>query len=45
MFLKAVNDIQLEYSKEKAVKIDNMIFDLYNLSNEERDIIGFVEIQ
>ncbi len=45
VFLKAVNDIQLEYSKEKAVKIDNMIFDLYNLSNEERDIIGFVEIQ
>lgn len=27
------------------ITIDNMIFDLYNLNNIEREIIGFIEIQ
>ena len=44
-FKEAVNDIQQAYSKEKAMAIDTMIFDLYGLSQAERDIIGFVEIK
>ena len=38
-------DIQKEYTKSKAVAIDTMLFDLYNLSKEERELIGFVEIE
>lgn len=30
---------------ELGVKIDEMIFDLYSLTPEEREIIGFIEIQ
>lgn len=44
LFKKAVEDIQYEYTKQKALRIDTMIFDLYNLNPEEREIIGFVEI-
>ena len=40
----AVEDIQQEYTKQKAQRIDSMLFDLYNLSSEERATIGFVEI-
>jgi len=29
----------------KEIEIENMIFDLYNLTKEEREIIGFIEIQ
>ena len=43
-FEDAVEDIQKEYSKEKAQKIDSMLFDLYNLTTDERKVIGFVEI-
>lgn len=43
-FIDAVNDIQNEYSKQKAQRIDSMLFDLYNLTIEEREIIGFIEI-
>lgn len=43
-FKVVVNEIQVEYSKEKAIAIDNMLFDLYNLTKTERDTIGFVEI-
>lgn len=43
-FAKLIDDIQKEYSKEKAIQIDERLFDLYNLSTEEREIIGFVEI-
>ena len=31
-------------TKEKEIEIDNLIFDLYQLSDEERRIIGFIEI-
>ena len=34
-----------ESSKEIELKIDNMLFDLYNLTDEEREEIGFIEIQ
>lgn len=45
LFKERLLDIQSEYTKSKAIAIDTMIFDLYNLSQEERDIIGFIEIQ
>ena len=44
-FENAVTDIQSLYTKEKAIKIDGMIFDLYGLSKEERISIGFIEIK
>jgi len=44
-FKNAVNDIQTDYSKSKAMAIDAMIFNLYNLSNTERQVIGFFEIE
>ena len=40
-----LRDIQNEYTKSKAIAIDTMIFDLYDLSNEERELVGFVEIK
>ncbi|MCR4808614.1 MAG: Eco57I restriction-modification methylase domain-containing protein [Prevotella sp.] len=43
-FQDAVEDIQNEYTKQKAQRIDSMLFDLYNLTTEERKTIGFVEI-
>ena len=43
-FRIAVNDIQNEYQKAKAIEIDSMIFDLYDLSTEERKVIDFIEI-
>ena len=43
-FQDAVEDIQKEYSKQKAQRIDSMLFDLYSLTGEERKTIGFVEI-
>jgi hypothetical protein len=32
-------------TKQQEVEVDNMIFDLYQLTTEEREIIGFIEIQ
>ena len=43
-FQDAVEDIQNEYTKQKAQRIDSMLFDLYALTAEERKVIGFVEI-
>ena len=43
-FQDAVEDIQKEYNKQKAQRIDSMLFDLYSLTAEEREVIGFVEI-
>jgi len=43
-FQDVVEDIQGEYTKQKAQRIDSMLFDLYNLTTEERKAIGFVEI-
>ena len=37
-FQDAVEDIQKEYNKQKAQRIDSMLFDLYNLTEEERQI-------
>ncbi len=43
-FQNVVKDIQNGYTKQKAQRIDSMLFDLYNLTAEERKVIGFVEI-
>ena len=44
-FIPVLKDIQNEYTKQKAQRIDSMLFDLYGLTAEEREVIGFVEIQ
>jgi hypothetical protein len=44
-FKKLVIDIQENYSKQKALHIDEMLFDLYKLTAEEKKIIGYIEIQ
>ena len=43
-FERLVIDIQNEYTKKKAIAIDTMIFDLYELTEQERSTIGFIEI-
>ena len=40
---KLVQDIQMEYSVNKAKRIDKFIFDLYHLSIEEQMYIGFID--
>ena len=45
IFHEMVTDIQKEYTKEKAIHIDEVLFDLYNITKEERKYIGFVEIK
>lgn len=42
-FRELVLDIQNEYSDEKAKIIDQKIFDLYGLTQEERDMIGYID--
>ena len=42
-FETLVNDIQSEYTEEKAKAIDERIFDIYNLSKEDRSTIGFID--
>lgn len=44
-FSEVISRIQSNYSKPLALHIDSMIFDLYELSLKEREIIGFIEIQ
>ena len=34
-----VLELQENYSKSKVTEIDSMIFDLYNISQDERNII------
>ena len=43
-FIPKIEGIQKEYTYAKAKEIDSMIFDLYNLTEDERKAIGFVEI-
>ncbi|AND19302.1 type IIS restriction endonuclease [Phocaeicola dorei CL03T12C01] len=43
MINKLVQDIQMEYSVNKAKRIDKFIFDLYHLSIEEQMYIGFID--
>ncbi len=44
-FRKIVNSVQSDYTKEQTKSIDTMLFDLYNLTAEERKAIGYVEIK
>lgn len=44
-FTALVRDIQREYTREKAIRIDERLFDLYGLTAEERKVVGFVEIK
>lgn len=44
-FSKKIESIQNEYTNAKAKDIDSMIFDLYNICPEERQIINSIEIQ
>jgi type II restriction/modification system DNA methylase subunit YeeA len=42
-----IQDLKMQNieTKDKEIEIDNMIFDLYHLTEEEKTIIGFIEIQ
>ena len=44
-FRTLVEDIQQEFTEEKAKHIDQLIFDLYNLTEKERLTIGYFEIK
>ena len=44
-FRRLVDDIQNEFTDEKAKLIDELIFNLYNLTEQERKHIGYVEIK
>lgn len=44
IFREVIVDIQDEYTKQKALRIDAMLFDLYELTPKERKAIGFVVI-
>ena len=44
-FKKLVEDIQNDFTVDKAKNIDQLIFDLYHLTPEERKQIGYIEIQ
>ena len=44
-FQELVEDIQREYTTEKAKFIDQQIFDLFNLTEQERKYIGYIEIK
>ena len=45
LFKDLVDDIQQEFSREKAFAIDKEIFTLYNLTKEEQEQIGYIEIK
>ena len=42
-FRKLVLDIQQEYSDEKAKAIDQRIFDIYGLTQHEKNLIGYID--
>ena len=42
-FLMLVEATQRNISKEKLLEIDNAIFDLYQLTKEEREYVGFID--
>ncbi len=44
-FRRLVNKIQSGYTKEQAMEIDGLLFDLYNLTENERKQIGFIDIE
>ena len=42
-FLMIVEATQKNISKDKLLEIDNAIFDLYQLTKEEREYVGFID--
>ena len=44
LFVPLVQDIQTAYTIQKAKSIDSMLFELYDLTHQERETIGFIEI-
>lgn len=44
-FVALVEDIQAAYTTQKAKAIDALLFELYGLSEEDKEVIGFVEIE
>ena len=44
-FKREVTNLQSNYTQEKATTIDRMLFDLYGLTEEERKVIGYIEIK
>ena len=44
-FITLVEDIQAAYTTQKAKAIDALLFELYGLSEEDKEVIGFVEIK
>lgn len=44
-FRVLVEQMQTQWDKETAIRIDQKIFDLYGLTEEERNTIGFIKIQ
>ena len=43
VFAALVSDIQEEYTDDKAKEIDRRIFDIYGLSQDEREVVGFID--
>ncbi|MGP1445112.1 Eco57I restriction-modification methylase domain-containing protein [Treponema sp.] len=44
IYLKAIKDIQDNYTNAKAMLLDKLIFDLYKLNSPEQRAVGFGEI-
>ena len=44
-FVTLVEDIQAAYTTQKAKAIDALLFELYGLSEEDKEVIGFVGIE
>ena len=44
-FALLVSEMQKTPSVARAKVIDKLLFDVYELTEEERDVIGFIEIQ
>lgn len=42
-FLRVIEEIQNNFSKDKLLDLDNAIFDLYQLTREERECVGFID--
>ena len=44
-FASLISEMQNDPTVEKAKYIDKLLFDVYGLTDAERDVIGFIEIQ
>lgn len=45
VFKGLVSEMQKQPSKTTARKIDDLLFDIYELTKEERELVGFIEIE